>query len=53
MLVAIVAVQDEYSFTKKDSAEGYKLYRTKEENWDDVSDEITVENIPILRDLKV
>ena len=33
ILGAAVAVLDEYLFTKKGSAETYKLYRTKDGNW--------------------
>lgn len=32
-LGAVVALLDEYSFTKKGATETYKLYRTKEGNW--------------------
>ena len=52
MLVAIVAVVDEYLFTKNGTSEIYKLYRTKEGNWYEISDSIPVENISILRELK-
>lgn len=33
VLGAIVALLDEYSFTKKGTSETFKLYRTKEGNW--------------------
>lgn len=38
-LGAVAAVLDEYSFTKKGSIEAFKLYRTKEGNWYDLSEE--------------
>lgn len=52
MLGAVVAVLDEYYFTKKGSSETYKLYKTKDGNWYDISDSIPLENILILRELK-
>ncbi|MBS1512837.1 MAG: hypothetical protein JST86_18485 [Bacteroidetes bacterium] len=33
VLGALVALLDEYSFTKKGTSETFKLYRTKEGNW--------------------
>ncbi|MBR2647886.1 MAG: hypothetical protein ACRCSM_02735 [Sediminibacterium sp.] len=33
VLGAVVALLDEYSFTKKGTSETFKLYRTKEGNW--------------------
>lgn len=33
VLGVVVALLDEYSFTKKDTSETFKLYRTKEGNW--------------------
>ena len=52
MLGAVVAVLNEYLFTKRGTSETYKLYRTKEGNWYEVSNSVPVENIPILRELK-
>jgi hypothetical protein len=49
----VVAVLNEYSFTKKDSIDTYKLYRTKEGNWYDVSEAGSSQNKSLLRDLKV
>ncbi len=37
MLGQIVAVLDEYAFTKKGTSETYKLYRTNEGNWYDAN----------------
>ena len=53
MLGAVVAVLDEYLFTKSGTPEIYKLYRTKEGNWYEISNSVPVENIPILRGLKI
>ena len=53
ILGAVVAVLDEYSFIKKGSAETYKLYKTKDGNWYDISDWIPVNNTPTLRELKI
>ncbi len=33
VLGAVVALLNEYSFTKKGTSEAFKLYRTKEGNW--------------------
>ena len=52
MLGTVVAVLDEYLFTKSGTSETYKLYRTKEWNWYEISNSVPVENIPILRELK-
>lgn len=52
----IIAVLQEYNFTKKDDNNGQfscKLYKTKEGNWYDVSNSILVENNAILRNLKL
>ena len=53
VLGAVVAVLDEYLFTKSGTTETYKLYRTKEGNWYEISNSVPVENIPILRELKI
>lgn len=37
-LGAVVAILDEYSFTKKGTAETFKLFRTKEGNWYDLDE---------------
>ena len=52
VLGVVVAVLDEYLFTKSGTSETYKLYRTKEGNWYEISNSVPVENIPILRELK-
>ena len=52
MLGAVVAVLNEYLFTKSETSETYKLYRTKEGNWYEISNSFSVENIPVLRELK-
>ena len=52
VLGAVVAVLNEYLFTKSGTSETYKLYRTKEGNWYEISNSALVENIPILRELK-
>ena len=52
VLGAVVAVLNEYLFTNSQTSETYKLYRTKEGNWYEISNSIPVENIPILRELK-
>ncbi len=52
----IIAVLQEYNFTKKDDNNGKfscKLYKTKEGNWYDFEDSIPLENNAIFRDLKV
>ena len=52
----IIAVLQEYNFTKKDDNNGKfscKLYKTKEGNWYDISDSIPLENNAIFRDLKL
>jgi hypothetical protein len=51
----IIAVLQEYNFTKKDDNNGQffcKLYRTKEGNWYDIEDEKIVTEKGILRLLK-
>jgi hypothetical protein len=51
----IIAVLQEYNFTKKDDDNGQfscKLYRTKEGNWYDIEDEKIVTEKGILRLLK-
>lgn len=52
-LDTVVAVLDEYVFTKKDSSESYKLYRTKDGNWYDVNEEISTQAMKVLRELKL
>lgn len=52
ILGAVVAVLDEYLFTKKGASETYKLYRTKDGNWYDISNGITEQNTILLRYLK-
>ena len=52
MLGAVVAVLDEYLFTKSETSETFKLYRTKEGNWYEISISVPVENVPVLRELK-
>lgn len=51
-LGAVIALLDEYSFTKKDSVETYKLYRTKEGNWYDLTSSENTDDYRILRSLK-
>ena len=48
----VIAVLQEYSITKKDGEFFCKLYRTKEGNWYDISEETTAENNATLRALK-
>ena len=51
----IIAVLQEYNFAKKGDNTGqfsFKLYKTKEGNWYDVSDSLSVENNAIFRELK-
>lgn len=38
VLGAVVAILDEYSFTKKGTSETFKLFRTKEGNWYNVGE---------------
>lgn len=52
-LGAVIAELDEYSFTKKDSVETYKLYRTKERNWYDVISSESTDDYRVLRNLKM
>lgn len=52
----IIAVLQEYNFTKKDDNNGQfscKLYRTKEGNWYDIEEANTAGNTTILRALKL
>lgn len=52
----IIAVLQEYNFTKKDDNGGKfscKLYKTKEGNWYDIEEVKTTENNAILRALKL
>lgn len=51
-LETVVAVLEEYSFTKKDSVGTYKLYRTKEGNWYDLTSSENKDDYRILRSLK-
>lgn len=37
VLGTVVALLDEYSFTKKGTSEAFKLYRTKEGNWYEIN----------------
>ena len=51
----IIAVLQEYNFTKKDNDSDQftcKLYKTKEGNWYDIEETKTVEKSAILRMLK-
>ena len=51
----IIAVLQEYNFTKKDDNDGqlsYKLYRTKEGNWYDIEEAKIITEKTILRMLK-
>ena len=51
----VVAILQEYTFTKSDSNSGeflYKLYKTKEGNWYDVEETTIVAGKNILRMLK-
>jgi hypothetical protein len=55
-LGSIIAVLQEYNFTKKDDNDGQfscKLYRTKEGNWYDIEEANPVENNNIFRALKL
>ena len=45
ILGAVVAIFDEYLFTKKIGSETYKLYRTKDGNWYDSEKENDPEKI--------
>jgi len=48
----VIAELDEYSFTKKDSVEICKLYRTKDGNWYDLTSSENIGDYRILRSLK-
>ncbi len=55
MLGNIIAVLQEYNFTKKDDNDGQfscKLYKTKEGNWYDIEEAKMVTEMGILRMLK-
>lgn len=52
MLGAVVAVLDEYSFTKKGSSAKFKLYRTQDGNWYNKNDENNVVGGQFLQALK-
>lgn len=51
-LGVVIAELDEYSFTKNDSVENYKLYRTKEGNLYDLTNSENTGDYRILRGLK-
>ncbi len=51
-LGSVIGILDEYSITNT-SGQNYKLYKTKEENWYDISEGISSENNAILRALKL
>ena len=53
VLGAVVAVLNEYLFTKSGTSETYKLYRTKEGNWYEISDNYTNQNGSLVRVLKL
>jgi hypothetical protein len=51
----IIAILQEYNFTKKDDNNGqfsYKLYKTKEGNWYDIEDAKIITEKDVLRMLK-
>ncbi len=55
-LGSIIAVLPEYNFTKKDDNSGQfscKLYRTKEGNWYDISEEKKIVSTGVLTALKL
>ena len=52
VLGAVVALLDEYSFTKKGTSETFKLYRTNEGNWYDLTSSESSEDYRVLRGLK-
>lgn len=52
VLGAVVALLDEYSFTQKGTSETFKLYRTKEGNWYDLTSSENTGDYRILRSLK-
>lgn len=51
-LGAVITMLDEYCFTRKDSVETYKLYRTKEGDWYDLTSSENTDDYRILRSLK-
>ncbi len=51
-LGAVIAILEEYSITNI-NGENYKLYKTKEGNWYDISETIPIENNAVLRALKL
>ncbi len=51
-LGAVIAILDEYSI-KNINGENYKLYKTKERNWYDISGSIPIENNALLRAFKL
>ncbi len=51
-LGVVIAILEEY-FITNDNGEIYKLYKSKEGNWYDISDTIPVENNKVLRALKL
>lgn len=52
MLEQVVAVLDEYAFTKKGASETYKLYRTNDGNWYDANNQNSSVESSILLALK-
>lgn len=52
MLGQELTILDEYLFTKKDSTETLKLYRTRDGNWYDLEDANPAGSASVLRQLK-
>ncbi len=52
MLGQELTILDEYLFTKKDSTETFKFYRTRDGNWYDLEDANPAGSATILRQLK-
>ncbi len=52
VLGAVVALLDEYSFTKKGTSETFKLYRTKEGNWYDLGENTDIAQTQVFLEIK-
>lgn len=52
ILGTVVALLNEYSFTKKGSSETFKLYRTNEGNWYNLNENTNTEQTQLLLEIK-
>lgn len=52
ILGAVVALLDEYSFTRKGTSETFKLYRTKKGNWYDLGENTDTAQTQLFLEIK-